>query len=155
MMKTTKRHAFMFLVLACLMPMAAVAAVPMPPVVQKPSATHHVVLQISDANPATQNLILNVASNLVSYYGADKIDLEVVAFGPGLQLLMADNANASRIVGLAKEQGVKFDACENTLNAMTRALGHKPALNPDAQIVPSGAARLVDLAEHHFVVLRP
>ena len=154
-MNTNKQRAFLFLAFLCLVPTAVFAAVKMPPIEHKPFATHHVVLQISDANLVTQELILNVASNLITYYGTDKLDLEIVAYGPGLQLLLADNANASRIHTLAKSYDIKFDACENTLDALTRKLGHKPALNPDAQLVPAGAARIIQLVRHGYVLMRP
>ena len=50
----------------------------------KPFAEQKVVLQISDADPTKQTLVLNVASNLVKAYGQDKVDVEIVAFGPVL-----------------------------------------------------------------------
>ena len=54
----------------------------------KPFAEHKVVLQISDADPTKQTLVLNVASNLMKAYGGpDKVDVEIVAFGPGLRLM--------------------------------------------------------------------
>ena len=53
----------------------------------KPFAEHKVVLQISDADPTKQTLVLNVANNLMKAYGSpDKVDVEIVAFGPGLRL---------------------------------------------------------------------
>ena len=67
----------------------------------KPFAEHKLVLQISDSDPARQNLVLNVANNAIRHYGPEKIDVEIVAFGPGLSLLFADNPKASRIDVLA------------------------------------------------------
>lgn len=141
--------------LALALAFPATAAEQMPPVQQKAFSSDHVVLQISEASPAVQTRVLNVAANLIKYYGPDKLDLEVVAFGGGLQLLMADNPNAARIRSLAENYGVHFDACENTLQTLTRELGHPPRLNPVAVRVPSGAARIVELAQHGYVVLRP
>ena len=53
----------------------------------KPFAEERIVLQISDPNPFKQTLVLNVASNLIKHYGQDKVDVEIVAFGPGLRLM--------------------------------------------------------------------
>ena len=80
----------------------------------KPFAEKRIVLQISDPNPFKQTLVLNVANNLIKHYGQDKVDVEIVAFGPGLRLLMAGNSNQSRISGLSNS-GVQFSACENTI----------------------------------------
>ena len=126
-----------------------------PPIVQKPFSTHHIVLQISDGSASKQGLVLNVAGNLMRHYGADKLDLEVVAFGPGLRLLLDSNVNKARISALAKNYDVKFDACGNTLSNFTQRLGYTPKLVPEAVVMPAGAARIVQLVTHGYVLLRP
>jgi len=121
---------------------------------EKPFAEHKVVLQISDLDPDKQTLVLNVASNLVKAYGADKVDVEIVAFGPGLRLLFADNSNVGRIKGLRSE-GVRFAACGNTINKFTAILGHKPDINSEATVVPGGVTRILDLVGQGFVLVKP
>jgi uncharacterized protein len=125
------------------------------PAADKPFAEHKVVLQISDDDPAKQTLVLNVASNVINHYGADKVDVEIVAFGPGLRLLFAENANAGRIGTLAESSGVRFSACENTIAAMGRQLGHDPALNPRAAHVAAGVVRIVDLTDQGYTLIKP
>lgn len=118
-------------------------------------AEKKVVLQISDAIPEKQTLVLNVANNLLNHYGQDKVDVEIVAFGPGLKLLFADNANKARIKSLAAA-GVRFSACQNTVKAMTAQNGGvAPALLPEAQPTPAGIARIVDLEEQGYHNVRP
>jgi len=118
-------------------------------------AEKKVVLQISDAIPEKQILVLNVANNLLNHYGQDKVDVEIVAFGPGLKLLFADNANKARIKSLAAA-GVRFSACQNTVKAMTaQNNGVAPALLPEAQPTPAGIARIVDLEEQGYHNVRP
>jgi len=113
-----------------------------------------VVLQISDPNPFKQTLVLNVASNLVKHYGQDRVDVEIVAFGPGLRLLFAENANKGRISGLASS-GVKFSACENTITNMSKQLGHKPVINSKAKTVSAGVVRIVDLVKKGYTLVKP
>jgi intracellular sulfur oxidation DsrE/DsrF family protein len=120
----------------------------------KPFADKHVVLQISDPNPFKQTLVLNVANNLIKHYGQDKVDVEIVAFGPGLRLLFKDNHNKGRISGLVSE-GVRFSACGNTIHAMTKQLGHPPALNSSAKVVPGGAVRIIDLVADGYTLIKP
>ena len=120
----------------------------------KPFAEKKVVLQISDPNPFKQTLVLNVASNLVKAYGVDKVDIEIVAFGPGLRLLLADNGNKGRISGLASN-GVRFAACGNTLKKMTKTLGKEPALNSNATQVGAGVVRILDLVDAGYVLVKP
>ena len=113
-----------------------------------------VVLQISDPNPFKQTMVLNVASNLVKAYGQDSVDIEIVAFGPGLRLLFADNANKGRIASLAGA-GVTFSACANTTKKMTKILGHAPALNSKSVTVSAGVVRIIDLVKKGYTLVKP
>lgn len=120
----------------------------------KPFAEKHVVLQISDEDPFKQTLVLNVANNLIKHYGPDKVDIEIVAFGPGLRLLFSDNANRGRIGDLS-QQGVRFAACENTIANMSRILGEEPVLNDKAVRVSAGVVRILDLEADGYMLIRP
>lgn len=120
----------------------------------KPFAEERIVLQISDPNPFKQTLVLNVASNLIKYYGQDKVDVEIVAFGPGLRLMFKDNVNTGRIKGLSSS-GVTFSACENTIAGMTKKLGHAPELNSNAVPVSAGVVRIIDLQNKGFKLIKP
>ena len=120
----------------------------------KPFAEERIVLQISDPNPFKQTLVLNVASNLLKAYGQDKVDIEIVAFGPGLRLLFKDNANKGRIQGLA-DSGIRFSACKNTIRNFTKKLGHSPELNANAIPVSAGVVRIIELENEGFKLIKP
>ena len=120
----------------------------------KPFAEERVVLQISDPDPFKQTLVLNVASNLIKAYGQDKVDVEIVAFGPGLRLMFKDNVNSSRIDGLS-DSGVKFAACKNTIANVSKKLGHAPELHSDAVPVTAGVVRIIDLQNQGFKLIKP
>ncbi len=120
----------------------------------KPFAEQRIVLQISDPNPFKQTLVLNVASNLLKYYGADKVDVEIVAFGPGLRLLFKGNANTNRIGSLVSD-GVRFSACKNTIAGMAKKLGHKPVLNSNAIPVSAGVVRIINLEDKGYKLIKP
>ncbi len=117
-------------------------------------ASHKIVLQISDRDPFKQTLVLNVASNLLKYYGKDDVDIEVVAFGPGLRLLMEGNVNTPRIQTLMAE-GVRFSGCKNTLVNFGKKLGKQPKLIPEVMVVPAGAARILQLNAAGYQTLKP
>lgn len=122
--------------------------------VQAQTGENKIALQISDGGPEKQELLLNVANNILKAYGPDNVKLEIVAFGPGLRLLFADNANKDLVQSLAAT-GVQFSACENTIKGMTKSLGKAPTISINAQVVPAGIVRLVDLSSQGYVVVRP
>lgn len=113
-----------------------------------------VVLQISDPNPFKQTLVLNVANNIIKHYGSDKVEVEIVAFGPGLRLLMDGNSNTGRIQQLS-DTGVRFSACSNTMKAFSKALGDKPKLNANAEVVDAGVVRIIDLVDQGYTLVKP
>lgn len=120
----------------------------------KPFAEERIVLQISDPNPFKQTLVLNVANNLIKHYGTDKVDIEIVAFGPGLRLLFKDNANSGRINGLTNN-GVHFAACQNTMANMGKKIGHEPVLHNSAKSVPAGVVRIIELQNQGYKLIKP
>ena len=121
---------------------------------EKPFADVKFVLQISDMDPDKQTLVLNNASNILKHYGPDKADVEIVAYGPGLRLLFAENSNAGRIKGLT-ESGVRFAACQNTINNMSKTLGREIKINPNARVVPGGVVRIKELVDQGYTLIKP
>jgi uncharacterized protein len=78
--------AAMLLVLA-----ATPAAAQQVPLQDKPFAEHKVVLQLSESDPKKQGLVISVANNLMKFYDPDKVAIEIVAFGPGIELLKPEH----------------------------------------------------------------
>jgi len=118
-------------------------------------AEYKLVLQISDDDPKTQARVLNVARNIRKAYGHSNIDVEIVAFGPGLKLLFAKNKNKDRIAGMALG-GVNFTACSNTIAGMTKKMGHAPVLNESSiKLKAPGVKRIMELVAQGYTLVRP
>src|SRR3970282_1050299 len=100
-------------VFAALLLATAVALSPFAAHAQK-AERQKVVFQVSDNDPAKWNLALNNAQNVQSDLGKDKVDGEIVAYGPGLNMLKADSKVAARLAQ-ALDQSVGLMACENTM----------------------------------------
>lgn len=121
----------------------------------KPFAEAHIVLQLADGDAETQSRVLSVANNLIKHYGGpDFVDIEIVAYGPGISLLFPDNANKQRISSLLAND-VRFVGCMNTVETIARKTGKKPELIPETIPVQTGVARLVERSTQGFVVIRP
>ncbi|MDA8390993.1 MAG: DsrE family protein [Gammaproteobacteria bacterium] len=114
-------------------------------------ATHHVVFQISNGSAAAQTLVLSNAGNVLNYFGPDKVQVEIVAFGPGLRLLLKHNVNGATIRSL-HAQGVEFAACHNTMMKMHLT---KADLNPVAHVVPGGVVEIMRRESEGWNYIRP
>lgn len=140
---------------ATLMPASVHAQQAKPsPSADKPFAEHFLALQLSDADPKKQRLVLSVASNMLKHYGPDKIAVEVVAFGPGIDLLRENNEHRALVDSLVT-QGVRFDVCGNTLDTIERTTGTRPKINPHAIEIETGVAQVLTLSESGYTVVRP
>src|SRR3954470_10574539 len=121
----------------------------------KPFAEHRLALQLSDNDPKKEGLIISIANNLLKTYDPDKIAIEVVTFGPGIDLLRPENPNRQRVESLIA-QGVKFDVCLNTVDSIERETGKRPEIIPAAIPVQVGVAQILTLTEKNgFTLVRP
>ncbi|MFT6670405.1 MAG: intracellular sulfur oxidation DsrE/DsrF family protein [Afipia broomeae] len=132
----------------------AIAQTKAKPAEDKPFAEHFIALQLSDSDPKKQRLVLSVASNLQKAYGQDKIAIEVVAFGPGIDLLR-DTSENRQLVDSLVTQGIRFDVCGNTLDTIEHETGQRPKINPHAIEVKVGVGQLLTLSEGGYTVIRP
>jgi uncharacterized protein len=123
------------------------------------SQTHHLILQVNTNDPATMNLALNNAANVEQYYRDlnEKVEIEIVTFGPGLHMLREDTSPVKdRIKSLAATmRAISFKACGNTQENMGRAEGKKITLIPQAMVVESGVIRVIELQEQGWSYVRP
>ena len=120
----------------------------------KPFAEHRVVLQLSDNDPKKQGLVISVANNLLKAYDPDKIAIEVVAFGSGIDLLRPENPERKRVESLVA-QGVRFDICLNTVDTLERETGKRPDYIAAATPVQVGVAQILFLTENGYTLVRP
>ena len=124
------------------------------PLQDKPFAEHKIVLQLSDSDPRKQGLVLSVASNLMKHYDPDKVAIEVVAFGPGIDLLRPENPNRKMVESLVA-QGARFDICINTVDTLERESGKRPEFIAAATPVQVGVAQILFLTENGYTLVRP
>lgn len=124
------------------------------PLQDKPFAEHKIVLQLSDGDARKQALVLSVANNLLKAYDPDKVAIEVVAFGPGIDLLFTGSERRNQVESLIA-QGVRFDICLNTVDTFERETGKRPEFIPAATPVQVGVGQILFLAENGYMVVRP
>ncbi len=130
-----------------------VAAVALAPVAsaQAPVSPNKVVFQVSDNDAGKWNLALNNARNVQQELGADKVQVEIVAYGPGIGMLKDDATTATRVTDAVKS-GVVVVACENTMKGqkLTRA-----DMNPAIGYAPAGVVEIMKRQAEGWAYIRP
>ena len=96
---------------------------------------HKIVFQINDNDPKRMNLVLNNVANVNKYYQdqGEEVQIEVVAFGPGLVMLNA----------------------ANTMAKMKKKSGKDVPLVPQAKVVQAGVVHIVQRQEQGWSYIRP
>lgn len=129
---------------------AAIAVCAMLPLTVQ-AADKHVVLQVSDNDEAKWNLVLNNAKNIQTALGAKNVEIEIVAYGPGIGMLKAESTVGNRILD-AGASGVKVIACENTMKAQKL---QKDDMLSGIGYVPSGVVEIMERQQQGWGYIRP
>jgi intracellular sulfur oxidation DsrE/DsrF family protein len=118
-----------------------------------------IVLHVNFDDPAALNYVLNNVENIHDYYSdtGNKIEVRVIAHGPGLHMLRADTSPVlERIKALAEDRtGLSFYACANTRERMANAEGKHPEIVNEATMIPSGIVEIVELQRAGWQYLKP
>ena len=110
-----------------------------------------IVMQISENQPPVWNLALNNIRNVQKELGAKNVEVEVVAYGPGLSIIRDDSVVANRVQE-AMATGVRFVACRNTMQnqKITEA-----QMIPGISYATAGVIEIVSKQMEGYAYLRP
>lgn len=121
--------------------------------------THKVAIHVDENDPQVMNMALNNAANVNSYYESqgDDVIIEIVTYGPGLNMLIPGKSPVEqRISAMSLEiPSLTFAACGNTHRAMSEKAGEEIPMMDEANMVPSGVVRLIELQEEGYAYVRP
>jgi intracellular sulfur oxidation DsrE/DsrF family protein len=105
------------------------------------------VFQVTDNDPARWNMILNNMVTLREGVGGEEIEIELVAFGPGLLMLKSDSSVKQRAAE-ALQSGVAINACHNTMRGMRLVSAD---MLPAIGYVPAGVAEVMRKQQQGYI----
>lgn len=111
----------------------------------------NVVFQVSDGDAKNWNLALNNVKNVQQALGSDKVDIEIVVYGPGINMLKLDSVVANRVEE-AVAAGVKVVACESTMKGQKLT---KADMLSTIGYVPAGVVELMKKQKAGYAYIRP
>lgn len=118
-----------------------------------PAATDPVraVVHVNFGDAERQGKGLKNIANILKETG-EKGEIEVVAHGAGIDLLVASKTKHAEQVAELRRRGVRFVACENTLTEKSISKGE---LLGGVETVPSGAVEVIRKQQAGFAYFRP
>jgi len=118
-----------------------------------------IAIHVDDNDKFKMNLALNNAENVTRYYESkgQKVEIRIVAYGPGLHMLRADTSPVkARIAKMALTlDNISFAACGNTKVKMMKKSGKPVPIIAEAKIVTSGVVELVELQRQGWAYIKP
>ena len=119
------------------------------------AGTQKLVIQVSTDDARTQAIALNNAVNVQKALGPGNVEIEIVAYGPGLSMLTNKSKHLDRVSSLAQNEGLVFSACGNTMKKMTQKTGQQPVLIEGIKVVQAGVLRIMELQQQGWAYVRP
>jgi intracellular sulfur oxidation DsrE/DsrF family protein len=112
---------------------------------------YRLVFHVSENNPQQWQLTLNNAFAFQKNVGKDNAQIEIVAIGPGLNMLKAESKAADRITQ-ALDRNIDVVACGETMQAT-----HVTAadLIGGVRVVPGGLIEIVQRQQAGWSYIRP
>jgi intracellular sulfur oxidation DsrE/DsrF family protein len=110
-----------------------------------------VVFQVSEGDPKNWNLALNNAKNVQQELGADKVEIEIVAYGPGIGMVKLESPVANRLDD-ARIAGINVVACENTMKSQKLS---RDDILPTVGFVPAGVVEIMKKQKEGYAYVRP
>lgn len=156
--RVVRKVAICAIALFIAVPLAAAQTPGAPKIATDPQG-HRLILQVNTNDAATMNLALNNAVNVEQHYRDldEKVEIEIVTFGPGLHMLREDTSPVKdRIKALAQRKApISFKACGNTQENMGRVENKKIPLIAEAVVVESGVVRVMERQEQGWSYVKP
>ena len=116
-----------------------------------PLRKHKAVLQMNLDAPDSWNQLLGNIRNIQTVFGAENIEIEVVAYGKGISLLVKSNAAFEERLKAARATGVILAVCQNSMRL--RKVKSED-LFPFVTEVDSGVAELIRKQEAGWTYVR-
>ena len=137
---------------AVLLPaLVAIAISQTAPPVKDATKKHHVIFQITTENPKSWEMLFGNISNAQKSFGAPTMEIEVVAYGPGINILKKTNSEMEASMKKAVDTGVVFAVCQNSMRSRKVTTED---LFPFAAQVDSGVAEIIRKQEAGFSYIR-
>ena len=112
---------------------------------------HRVVVDLFTGGPEAMKSTLGNVANLKKALAGQPLEVEIVAYGPGIDLVLAKNKLFADRLKKLNADGVEFATCANTMRTHHISKGQ---LFPFVKVVPAGVAEVVLKQEEGWSYLR-
>lgn len=111
-----------------------------------------IIFSVTEDSPHALDHILSVANNVLKFYGADNVNMKIVAYSKGLKLLYKNNLSTAPRVDALMQVDVEFIACGNTMKTYKVK---EEDLVEDSVVVTAGVVELLESVKAGWTYIKP
>lgn len=111
-----------------------------------------IIFSVTEDSPHALDHILSVANNVLKFYGADNVNMKIVAYSKGLKLLYKNNVSTAPRVDALMQVDVEFIACGNTMKTYKVK---EEDLVEDSVVVTAGVVELLESVKAGWTYIKP
>lgn len=107
-------------------------------------------MQLSSSDTLVWKGLMNNLKHLKAGWG-DSVQIEIVAHGPGIEMLMKNKTTQQEKIALFTKAGIVFVACENTMKEKNIS---KEYIIAESHFVPMGIGEIVRKQEQGWSYIK-
>jgi len=111
-----------------------------------------IVFSVTEGTPDALDHVLSVANNVLKFYGPENVQMKIVAYSKGIELLNNKNETTSVRVDALMQYEVEFVACGNTMRTLKIK---EEDLVDDSVIVTAGVVELLESVQKGWIYIKP
>jgi len=111
-----------------------------------------IVFSVTENSEHALDHILSVANNVLKFYGPENVQMKIVAYSKGIELLNKHNKTTAVRVDALMQYEVEFVACGNTMRTLKIK---EEDLVDDSVIVTAGVVELLESVQKGWIYIKP
>jgi intracellular sulfur oxidation DsrE/DsrF family protein len=111
-----------------------------------------IVFSVTEDSEHALDHILSTANNVLKFYGADNVEMEIVAYSRGIKLLLKVNKEMAKRVDALMQVNVTFVACGNTMR--TKNIKEEELVE-GSEVVTAGVVELLEKVKSGWTYIKP
>ncbi len=111
-----------------------------------------IIFSVTEDSPHALDHILSTANNVLKYYGPEKVQMEIVAYSKGIEVLLKSNKVTAQRVDTLMQYDVEFVACGNTMR--TKNIKEEDLVEGSV-VVTAGVVELLERVKSGWMYIKP
>lgn len=111
-----------------------------------------IVFSVTEGDDKAINHVLSSANNVLKFYGPEKVQMEIVAYSGGIEMLLKKNPKIAERVRTLMLYDVTFIACGNTMR--TKNIKENELID-DVEVVTAGIVEMIERVKEGWIYIKP